>query len=337
MPKTTTLHIGTTKTGSTSIQNFMADHRAFLAEKSVLYPTSLGEINHNAIPVFFQGQQAANRLQKKYDIQTPEDYTAFEQAYPVKLADEIALHDPDHIIISSEHMHSRCSSRAHFARLKQLLAPALTGRDLRIVVYLRPQISHIVSLYSTMLRHGTTETVDTFVSSKMEPGKLAYFDFDKLLHKWSEAFPEATIIARPFDRMAQLEHGVLSDFLALAGLAPFAADMTFAAPYNQSMSSWTAETLRLLNTLDPALPAHVDRMARKWLRNDVQAGTVYPDVTVARAFQAAFDEGNKRVCDAYFDGDQSVFDVDWEKYAPAAPSDGPTPAQMITLWRQISA
>ena len=154
--KRTILHIGTTKTGSTSIQKFLSGNRILLAERGVCYPEALGEVSHNKIPAYLQGRLTQSQMQRKHGIRTEQDYAAFEQQLPAALAAEIETASAEQIVISSEHMHSRCAEPEQFARLKDLLAPALEGREVRGVVYLRPQIHHAIALYSTMLRKPPT-------------------------------------------------------------------------------------------------------------------------------------------------------------------------------------
>ena len=337
MNKITTIHIGTTKTGSTSIQSFLARNRDVLAQNSVLYSTVLGPVNHNAIPVYLQGKQANTGLQAKYDIKTEADYAAFADRLVPDLAAEIQSADPRHIIISSEHLHSRCYKPAHFKRLRTLLAPATRGRDLRVIVYLRPQADHVVSLYSTMLRHGATDTVDDFISARMSGREHAYFNFRKLLDSWSAAFPEAQIIVRKFNDTKKLDHGVLTDFLTLEGLDPLIPDMQFETRQNQSMTGWSAEVLRLLNGANPPLPPRLNRAARQWLRHGMPAGKVRPDPQVIRKFQDSFASANAWVADRYLDGDRTALDPNWEAYdAPRPPAEGVSPQQLVALLTKIA-
>ncbi len=336
MSKITTLHIGQTKTGSTSIQSCLAQNRDLLAQAGTLYSDAIGPINHNVITVFLQGSASRTNIQRKYNIKTDADYAAFTQSRLAAFTQDIAAHDPAQIIVSSEHMHSRCYTDAHFARLKTLLAPALTpDRDVRIIVYLRPQISHIISLYSTMLRHGSTQTLSDFITDRMTGRAHDYFDCHALLTRWAAAFPNAQLIVRPFNQMAGLPHGVVSDFIALTGLADLADDMVFEPRQNERMGAWAAEALRQLNLLEPALPRKLDRVARHWLRNEVQTGQICPDPVLARKFQASFAKGNAKVCKTYFGGDTSVFDVNWAKY-DAQPDEHIGQDQLMTLLRQIA-
>ena len=45
------IHIGTGKTGTTSIQNVLARRRAVLQRAGILYPETLGRTNHEAAAV----------------------------------------------------------------------------------------------------------------------------------------------------------------------------------------------------------------------------------------------------------------------------------------------
>lgn len=330
-----TLHIGTTKTGSTSIQSFMAANRERLAERGLLYPRSLGEVPHNAIPVFLQGRQRQTQLQETYGIRTQAQYQKFERRVQAALAEEIAAHPDQHIVISSEHMHSRCTRPEHFARLKTLLAPALEGRRLRIVVYLRPQIDHAVALYSTMLRHGLEEDVDSFLARHMHPPKRGYFNFRKLLERWGREFGPEVLEVRAFAAAKGLPHGVVSDFAALLGLDPEAPGWEQPERENTSMGIWAAGVLQALNSGETGveLPPHADFRLRQWLRNEVPPGKVLPGLDTARAFQKSFAGGNKWVAAQYFKDRPGALKVDWTPFEapPLQPQQDVSPEALIRL------
>lgn len=311
MPKTT-LHIGTTKTGSTSIQQFLAKNREVLLSNGVLYPSSLGDVPHNAIPAATVGRFAGTSHQKMYDLKDEEGYLRFIQERSALLADEIVQSQPEQILISSEHMHSRCTNSVHFDVLKSFLSSALESRELTIVAYLRPQIEHAISLYTTMLSHGTKVDIDTFIRERMVGSKRRYHDPKKLITTWKKQFPSAKLIVRSFDACKQFEHGVVSDFVDVTGLASGVGDFAFFPRANKSMSAWAAEAMRMLNGMDD-YDAKSRSWIKRWLRKDKSGGKILPSVALSRSFQASFDAENKWVSNRFFDKDQSVMQPDWDR------------------------
>lgn len=119
----TTLHIGSTKTGSTSIQDMLAANRDLLAQHRVLYPASLGATTHNVIPIYAGGTFRHSELHRKVGVFSREDYKTFTQTSPAAFRAEVEAAGAEHIIISSEHMQSRLYKPAHFTRLRTLLEP----------------------------------------------------------------------------------------------------------------------------------------------------------------------------------------------------------------------
>ena len=46
------LHIGTAKTGTTTLQHWFASNRESLQAQGIYYPKSLGKVNHRALSIF---------------------------------------------------------------------------------------------------------------------------------------------------------------------------------------------------------------------------------------------------------------------------------------------
>jgi hypothetical protein len=340
----TTLHIGSTKTGSTSIQDMLAANRALLKEHGVLYPSSLGKSTHHVIPVYAVGGYRNSELHRKVGVHKPEDYKPFATSAPAAFRAEVEEMRPEHIIISSEHLQSRIYEPAQFTRLRTLLAPALTERKLEIVVYLRPQIEHLVSLYSTMLRHGYAGSVDDFILEHTGTPKQAYFDFQALIKRWRAAFPKARMIVRPFDSTKRLPHGSVSDFVQLLKLDRL--PLRYLDRRNSSMGGWGTELLHQLNAEYTDLPAKQAQIIRAWLRTDVTDGNhVRPNPELARRFQAQFDIGNAWIARTYFAKNrwerllrkgQGHLAPNWQKLEAPQPPVPVAPQQLLDLIRRLN-
>lgn len=313
----TTLHIGTTKTGSSSIQQFLATNREALKGQGVLYSRALGKVSHNVIPVAAKGRLARTQHQKMFKIATEAEYRTFVARRRRRLAREIDRDRPGHILVSSEHMHSRCFTDAHFAGLKTLLAPALKGRELRILVYLRPQIEHAISLYSTMLAHGLTQDIDSFLEDRISGPKRRYHDFRALIETWQRAFPQATMTVRAFDAVKTLPQGVISDVMQVTGLAPDGLD--YPPRVNESLNAWAAEALRRLNAATPPLPGDDVKKIKRWLRADGRKGRLLPDPALSRRFQESFAAENDWVMARFLADVPDALEPDWDRLSAAAP------------------
>ena len=340
MASQVTLHIGTTKTGSTSIQKFLADNRGLLLEKGVFYSRALGDISHNKIPAYLHGRFQKSQMQRKHGIHNERDYRAFEQQLGCAFAAELKEISTEHIVISSEHLHSRCTTSEKFARLKELLAPVLKEREVRILVYLRPQIHHAIALYSTMLRHGLDEDINSFLKQRMQKGaKRSYFNFKKVLGMWSREFGEDALSVRPFSEVKAMPHGVLSDFGTHIGMDLTDPRLQFPERENSSMGSWAAEVLRLLNSEDEDihLTPQARKVLRRWLREEVPPGKVRPNLEMARAFQESFASSNEWVTARYFADCPEALEVDWSAFDISTQQPEVTPRTLLRLAEELTA
>ncbi len=214
-----TLHIGTEKTGTTSIQNALDRDRAALAAHGILYPRLFGSSNHMEIAVAAMDSDAGDELQMielgKQDCSHPE-YVARLKSRLREERDAGSFH---HIVLSNEHCHSRLRHLDAVRRIVDLVD--VPPEDFEIIVYLRRQDRLAVSLYSTRLKLGGQGGVFPPIRSGTLPH---YFDFFRLLSLYSEVFGPERLRVRLYDR-ERLEGGdVVSDFYRLAqlGIVPSA-------------------------------------------------------------------------------------------------------------------
>ena len=85
-----TVHIGATKTGSSSIQAFLAANRAALRQAGILVPASLGGKLHLRATLAALPFGASADLASLFDMATPEAHAAFRQKTVADYRDEIA-------------------------------------------------------------------------------------------------------------------------------------------------------------------------------------------------------------------------------------------------------
>ena len=73
-----TLHIGTEKTGSTTIQHFLKSNRDVLESQNIYIPRTLGDINHQLFPFLAYSDERKDDVTRRVGIQFKQQ-SRFEQ------------------------------------------------------------------------------------------------------------------------------------------------------------------------------------------------------------------------------------------------------------------
>lgn len=335
------LHIGTGKTGSTTIQNLLAANRDRLMAQGFAYPVSPGHRNHLLLAVFASDERRAVRMLR---ITAQTGSPGFQrERLAVDLGAELAaLPDAVHtVIFSSEHLANQVASMADAARLKALLDTWFD--DYRILVYLRRQDEYEVSLYSTLLRAGQTGTA--ILPPADGARVLDRHDWIGLLDRWGAAFGRAALLPRIFDRGAFVDGDLLADMRAACGLAPLPVPEE-EATLNPSLTAPAQEFLRRLNLaargcggtlaedeVDEAgdadghpegdreaaeEPGKAPSFIRQFLDSRFSGTGRLPSRAEAEAFVARHAAGNERVRAEFFPARASLFSTDFTRYPEVA-------------------
>lgn len=183
------VHIGIGKTGTTSIQSFLASNGSHLAARGVLYPVA-GRIGNTHYGFF--------------DVETGKiDEQAFE-----KLEAEVGSSQCERIMISSE-------SLIYAPPMVIDRIRAALGADTRVLVYVREQLGLISSVFLQWVKVGTGYEGE--ISRFLEVHK-ASFDYAKLIAPWADAFGASHIEAHVYDK-AIIGGSIVDHFLGVVGLA----------------------------------------------------------------------------------------------------------------------
>lgn len=212
------IHIGTEKTGTTSIQQFLGKNKLKLIQHGV---EPLGEfvvpgsLNNIALPLAANENAGNDILAYRQD-----EFEKFREKVRSKLS-EVILRNPHPqvkaIICSSEHLSSRLTTIDHTRALKSLF-PA--GCDFKIVIYLREQRDLLLSSQAESIKAGGSNISFNDPRKRIEPQPygIIYYNFERMLGIWEAVFGEKNIIVRPYENAQLLSGDVIPDFLSIIGV-----------------------------------------------------------------------------------------------------------------------
>lgn len=207
------LHIGTEKTATTTIQDFVYANRAALANRSVALSDELGLTNNRKLVAYFLPEDRFDDYFTHRHIATIEDKRRHFEGFEDAFASEVrALSGRAHtMFITSEHFHSRLRDIESIRRLKRLLDELFT--DIRIVCYFREQSSMLESYYSTAIKSSSSVDFQHFGRNCSVDNH--YYNFATFFGKWREVFGRDCLEARLFDRERFVDQDVRKDMLSI--------------------------------------------------------------------------------------------------------------------------
>lgn len=271
------LFIGHFKTGSSSIQNFLASNFHALLQAGILYPSVESRGIARNMRLLLQGEDQdlkgaglngvephnALALRLRYE----EDGRPVPHYYPnlpdgfqmLELLDQqIRQLQPKTVILCSEvfALLGMTPARSAVARLAHLLA----GYDVTIYCHLRRVDEYLSSWHRQRLKFRTP------IPRLAEDGMQRYLgtahvEQAQMIEGWiADRFPDARLVIRNFDEVRR-GGGSIHDFIAHSG-ADFPAGLVIPADQNPSVPSAFAEIgRRALHELEPE---HARRLVR-WL------------------------------------------------------------------------
>lgn len=242
------LHIGTEKTGSTLLQDWLYANRAALSAQGVYFSERREHRNNTRLVSYFRS--SLDDYTRRHGIQDQAAKERFFTGYEDELRAEIGLaaKTHEHMVISSEHFHSRLRNDGEVRRLHNFLAPLFS--EIKVLCYFREQSSLRVSLYSTALRAGETRPLEAFHADRR--AQHPYYDFLGLARRWSDAFGRSALDFRLFDRDSFADGDIRRDFLNALPAGIDADQLDFSVERrNESMGYLRARAQIALNRGQP--------------------------------------------------------------------------------------
>ncbi len=311
MDREAIIHIGTPKTGSTSLQQVLRTRRRDILAQGAMFPRSPGPGSgsiHRFLTYAAEGGKYRPADESWEGVPPEQRLAQFFAEFAAEMA-ACPAH-VDRVIFSHELMSGALQTRAQIDRLRDILAPYFTR--FRIVVYLRRQDTLLASQYSQVLRKGMLNDPSTLFSNE---NNLKVHQYDKLLAAWAEVFGETAIVPRIYERGPQGNFDSAADFLAVCGLS-----LTMEGEDHRRNSSINTAGQVLLRQIGlilqqrdgPRIANNPDWRAAKRAINRALTGAGWtPTRDEAMAFMVQYAAGNEAVRRRYFPDRASLFSDDF--------------------------
>jgi hypothetical protein len=301
------IHIGTHKTGTTAIQRLLADNQAAFESAGIMLPHT-GRIDPTL---------AAQHNIAYYLTHNP----LYEPAHGtfVELGAEIEARQPDVICLSSEEFGSLAVNRGGMLRLFAGLN-SVVEYEPRIIIYLRPQVDMIESLFAELVKHEDPPPFSTFVENMLTNGRYdeARLVYTDVLDAFAERFGAHRLIVRPYIASSD-PTALLRDFVSIVAPSGFDFDQLTLPPRMNERLAFSSVMARMRSNADaardaqpfePLTLADIGRVVTRFLPDNVRLnrryGVFIPPVSqerlsraITRAFQpASAAESQRKELDA---------------------------------------
>lgn len=211
------LHVGVEKTGTTTIQEYLNFNYDSLIKKKVLYPQSLGSVNHMMLTACFLEKDPSNSLRKLLEIEDSSSFNVFKLKILSDFNSEIERFRPNTILISDEHINVNFLTPEDLNNFKQGLE--LFGNIKKVIIYLRRQIDFQLSIFSEAIKSGNMIGFDINNPLDLCSDEIPFrFRYDKILTYFSMVFGKDKLDVRMFDKTYFKNGDLLEDFISAADI-----------------------------------------------------------------------------------------------------------------------
>lgn len=238
------LHIGTEKTGTTILQDWLYDNQAEFSKVGVYLSDNLGKTNNRLVPAYYLDHlddwATHNRISN--DAEKRQYFEGFTE----RLTNEIltAKETHNYFIITSEHLHSRIRKKEEIERLYSYLISVFD--EIELVCYFRDQFDLAVSLYSTALKVNSLASVEQFIENASPENY--YYNYLQIAENWAGVFGNTNCNFRIYDRSKFIDNDIRLDFLSVVDGGIDAAKLNMnRASSNESLSLLQGAAFRAIN------------------------------------------------------------------------------------------
>ena len=315
------VHIGTEKTGTTTIQSFLTLNKdLFLSNKIYIPNVENHWQNHRHFEAICQDE--LDDFFWRENIYDTNKQKKLQEKIKKEIFKELeALKDSeiDTVVISSEHFHSRYRSVEEIQCFKNTFSNYF--KEFEIIVYIRNQADMMQSYYSTALKSGMIyKSFEDFVLQELR-GNRYYYDYYRFIKNWADVFGVKNLKIRIFDKKEFKNGDLLDDFInVISGALYQNIKNKYKIPekLNESLNIEGERLLKIINK-------NLKRFSKDGLNNDnVKLSSIISnyckgklkllDKDLAKKIMNEFNESNEKIKEVFFPEKEKLFDINFDKF-----------------------
>lgn len=311
--KTLYIHIGTSKTGTTTIQTYCGINREQLKSKGVLFPIMpyhYDRITENRNGHFLYAKIYENGVRNK---EKEEQVLKQELDYIVD-----CFKDYDNVLLSEESIWWATATRRKGLWKYLQEHSQKNNYQVKIIVYLRRQDQFMMSRYNQILKTDTGGGTQRFYEyfKDMNGKYKCVMNYRQRLDYMAKFFPKENIVVKRFDRSYFYNGDLNADFLHILGVE---IDDTFAElpkDENLGISVQSGELKRVLNRLGPITFAENQKLLQ--MLNECEELLPKREVSIMTTehiekFMKKFIDDNESIAVDYIGDGKPMFDYNYKK------------------------
>lgn len=311
--KTLYIHIGTSKTGTTTIQTYCGINREQLKSKGVLFPIMpyhYDRITENRNGHFLYATIYENGVRNK---EKEKQVLKQELDYIVD-----CFKDYDNVLLSEESIWWATATRRKSLWKYLQEHSQQNNYQVKIIVYLRRQDQFMMSRYNQIIKTDTGGGTQRFYEyfKDMNGKYKCVMNYRQRLDYMAKFFPKENIVVKRFDRSYFYNGDLNADFLHILGVE---IDDTFAElpkDENLGISVQSGELKRVLNRLGTMTFAENQKLLQ--MLNECEELLPKREVSIMTTehiekFMKKFIDDNESIAVDYIGDGKPMFDYNYKK------------------------
>lgn len=184
-----TVHIGSTKTGSSALQLHLAQAREKLLDTGILYPEYGTKSNAHHV-LFAAAHPGAWGMHRDVLSSNEGERFAYFQSTYERILEQAESEKVNHIVLSSEYWWGILSDK-----FQKLISDSLQKHDVRLIGCVRRQDRWLEASYLQAVKAGESSPFDLWLQNKLRTPAMGGAHYLKILNHWNEILlPRETIV-----------------------------------------------------------------------------------------------------------------------------------------------